>query len=419
MGLATALGTGCVDTGSSDARVGIVECKGATTRPAEDGRLPPSSQDWPTTQFDARHTGHNPAVTDAPRSCARVVWQFRTAGYEAREQPAETVLLGGPSVRDGTVYIGTRSAAYALDVQHGRQHWRRELRAPGTATPTVGPDQVFVGGDGALQALDRDTGRARWHATIPAPYADSRTDDWIEAAPALGDEAVFVGTTGGRLMAFDRTSGDRLWTVTAPLADPTEPRGPDNTNRFGGAPAVSDGVVYAGNWNGRLTAHDAATGDQLWATETGGRIESSPTVVGETLFVTTGTDVWAVDIADGSERWRYREDPGSAIESPAVADGTLYAGVGPAFESLSLVALDLDDRTVAWRAPGRPQAAASVASGAVYVGIGRGLTAFDATSGETAWRLRLESVLDEAPVVVHGGVIVADRAGRVYGVGRE
>lgn len=417
-GTAVVVASGCLDSGTGGPAIGAVTCDGESVQSTDDGTLPAGRHDWPTAQFDARRSGYNPAVTDAPRSCARLQWSFRTAGYEARDHAAETVLVGGVSVRDGTVYVETRQRVYALNRQRGGEQWHRRLRFPGTATPTVGPDRIYLAGAGGLQALDREDGSEAWSAMIPSPYPGSRTDDWISAAPTLGEQAVFVGTTGGRLLAFDRETGDPRWSVVAPIADPRSPRGPDNTNRFGGATAVTADVVYAGNWNGRLSAHEAATGEQLWATDTGGRIEGSPTVVGGTAYVTTGTELWAVDAVDGSRQWTYREEPGAAIESVVVADGTLYAAVGPAFGSLSLVALDLDSRTVRWRKPGRPQAPASVANGTVYVGIGHELTAVDADTGETAWRLHLESVLDEAPAVVDGGVLVADRAGLVYGVGR-
>jgi len=67
-------------------------------------------------------------------------------------------------------------------------------------------------------------------------------------------------------------------------------------------------------------------GTELWSVETGDRVTSSPTVVGDTVYIGSDDDaVYALDAGDGSEQWRF-ETGDSVRSSPAVADGTVYVG---------------------------------------------------------------------------------------------
>ena len=77
------------------------------------------------------------------------------------------------------------------------------------------------------------------------------------------------------------------------------------------SPAVVAGIVYFGeagsalDTGGRLYAVDAATGEEGWRFEAGGRQVSSPTVVDDVAYIgTEGGDVYAVDTATGEARWR-------------------------------------------------------------------------------------------------------------------
>src|SRR4051794_28718378 len=74
--------------------------------------------------------------------------------------------------------------------------------------------------------------------------------------------------------------------------------------RIYGAPAVADGLVYAGSDDGNVYAVDAATGAQRWAFRTGGAIWSTPALSGKlVIFGSADDSVYAPDAATGRQRW--------------------------------------------------------------------------------------------------------------------
>ena len=92
------------------------------------------------------------------------------------------------------------------------------------------------------------------------------------------------------------------------------------------SPAVVDGVVYVGSKDNNVYAIDAATGSERWRFATGSDVYSSPAVVDGVVYVGSWDEsVYAIDAATGSERWRFAT--GSYVRSsPAVVDGVAYVG---------------------------------------------------------------------------------------------
>ena len=74
-----------------------------------------------------------------------------------------------------------------------------------------------------------------------------------------------------------------------------------------GAPVAAGGVLYVPNETGRLRAFDGATGEQLWLAGQPQRdsIVSSPAIAGGLVYVSLAGGLYALDAADGRERWHY------------------------------------------------------------------------------------------------------------------
>jgi alcohol dehydrogenase (cytochrome c) len=188
-------------------------------------------------------------------------------------------------------------------------------------------------------------------------------------------------------------------------------------------PSVGDSLLAAGagaDWpapGGSLANHNFSSLDQInavnvgdlvpvWMYSTGieGAIETSPVVVGNTLYATTaGGRVVALNAATGAELWTF--DP--APETVTLCCGPTNRGVSVWGGNVYVVGLDarliaLDARTgqPTWEADlGDPEAGYSAVmaplavDGRVYVGVtgerygARGfLAAFDARDGQEIWR---------------------------------
>jgi outer membrane protein assembly factor BamB len=119
--------------------------------------------------------------------------------------------------------------------------------------------------DDHVYALDARDGRVVWKtpAPTPQPFWNFVFMDPTKSSPAVAGERVFVGIDRD-LTALDRATGKVLWRApTGKKVDST--------------PLVVGDVVYVGSDDRTFYAFDAATGRQVWSHRLGGRVSSSPT----------------------------------------------------------------------------------------------------------------------------------------------
>ncbi len=167
----------------------------------------------------------------------------------------------------------------------------------------------FVGASGNVQALDRRTGVLMWTFNTGDNPSDAIT-------PAIGpDGAVYVGSAvPKKLFKLNGQTGAKLWEFQAGAA-------------FHATPALAeDGLLYAGNYDGKLYCLNSTNGQQLWSYATSGAIVSSPAlgVNGMIYFGSYDYSVYALNRTNGGLVWKFAT--GSYLpRSPAIgADGTVY-----------------------------------------------------------------------------------------------
>ncbi|WP_254769036.1 PQQ-binding-like beta-propeller repeat protein [Salinilacihabitans rarus] len=147
------------------------------------------------------------------------------------------------AVRDGTLYLGSRSGAtgvLAVDAATGDERWSRSTDVV-TAGPVVDDDLVVVRTHGLVAAFDPDDGTRRWTAGVPGD--DGRPF-------ALGDRHVYV-PADGTLHAIDR-DGDGVWTYDL------------SGGRVGTPTVAGDAVIVCGD--GELVALSRTDGTRRWTT---------------------------------------------------------------------------------------------------------------------------------------------------------
>lgn len=141
-----------------------------------------------------------------------------------------------------------------------------------------------------------------------------------------------------------------VWTV-GPLAGVTS------------TPAVNDGVVYFGDWDGDMHAHCLVDGTQVWTSKVAQGINASPLVEGDLVYIPDDRgNLHALERVDGSERWAVELDEHAhtnIFSSPVLADAeTLVIGVASTELAAvlrdytfrgSVVALDPEDGSEKWR----------------------------------------------------------------------
>ncbi len=200
--------------------------------------------------------------------------------------------------------------------------------------------------------------------------------------PNIVDGTGYIVTTNAMLTAFDLETQGIDWQVSlrSGLSQDFEQR-TDNLS-----PTVSGDVVLA-SVHGVLHARNISDGNVKW-TKTFDNADtnrdwhlSSTTVVDGTVYVSAQADgLYALDLADGSERWSV--DAAGKTYTPAVADGMVYFSGGD-----TIYAVDAEDGTKQWHETyeSGPNAALTVADGRVYANDGTSVLALDANDGTQRW----------------------------------
>ncbi|HEY8475127.1 MAG TPA: carboxypeptidase regulatory-like domain-containing protein [Natronosporangium sp.] len=317
------------------------------------------------------------------------------------------------TVAEGTYQL--RAAAAGFDAATVPVTVAGDTELAVTLTPATGPSQP---GWSIYQNNPARTGLGTEllaGETLAEAWTADAGGEVVFSSPVIGDGRLFVNVTSGALAAFDLADGSRLWQFP--------------TSEFmRGAPAVADGVVYAGGGlDGGIHALDAATGELQWEVPTPDRftVYSAPVVRDGVVYVTTGPTsdrsdtVFALDAVTGEQLWA--TDIGSNVFfGPAVADGIVAAA-----SEQQLVALDAATGEVRWTLP-RDElfvASPSIADGTVYATTTvpepnpfatttRGsLIAVDAATGELRWEVAAHGDGEGTAPAVYGDLVIAGSHG--------
>lgn len=362
---------------------------------------------WPQFQHDGRNTGHSTEVA-GPKRDVEARWRFDTGDHLVRSSPV---------VQDGTVYLGSGTDVYAVDLATGEERWRFEVDAEVIASPTAVDDAIYaVSRAGTAYRLDAVDGTEHWSYRSGARQQPHRP-----ASPAVGNGRVVFGSSDG-LHAVATDTGRHAW--SALTTDETGMHGAVEST-----PAVLDGVLYVGHASG-MYALSVPDGETVWRTPLEAQgVASSPAVAGDHVFVgARDGNVYLFDRRTGRRLRRFENefDPDLHAEvsdeittSPVVADGVVYAGS----EDFHAYAWDVESGERLWRheVGGRCYTSPAVVDGIVHVGgVGGILWGLDAATGDVRWSYRASAQLvDSSPAVVEGVVVIGDGAGVLHAVTGE
>lgn len=296
--------------------------------------------------------------------------------------------INAPAVTDGPVVFQSDTRVYALSQRTGEVVWIVDIdSAPNYFSPAFDAGRVFAAGDGSfregrtgtLTAIDAESGEQVW-----------RLHNDIGDTPTAANGTVYFGddprNAPGTIRAVDQQDGDERWSFE--ITD-----GRHSSVPYG--PAEADGTVYIGanlqnaddGRYGGLYALDAEDGTREWRRTIDDTIETSSVVDDGTVYLgaSDGGSIHAFDAATGEGEWSYTKPTGDSNYwvTPAVADGTLFAGnVG------GVIAIDAASGDLEWDLRhNRVSGNGVVAAGGTVYSAGQSLFALSPSDGSVEWAL--------------------------------
>ncbi len=237
----------------------------------------PIEESSPCVHGDVVYVGDLDGVVHAvDRVTGKARWTFKTEGE----------IKSSPNCLGDRIYIGSYDQhVYALSAATGALVWKALTEGPVHATPALDNGIVYAAGcDEQLHAIDAATGAPRFTVPLGA-YAG--------ASAAVRDGHAYVGTFGDQVVAIDLARHRVRLDVPA--------RGQQ-------LPVLRVGRRHGGSRDHRAAATssctrlDRSTGKAIWTFTTRARVESSPLVVGNRVFVGSNDGVlYELDLATGPE----------------------------------------------------------------------------------------------------------------------
>src|SRR5690348_16473220 len=150
-----------------------------------------------------------------------------------------------------------------------------------------------------------------------------------------------------------------------------------------------------------------------WSTSTAAYINSSPTVVGDIVYIGSNDKaLYAFDAKTGKILWAHNANDGVG-SSPAVANGIVYVGS----DDSSVYAFHAITGATVWifTTGGSVWSSPAVVNGVVYIGSNDNmLYALDAKTGKVLWTHSTDNFVSSSPAVVNGVVYVGSGDSKLY-----
>ncbi|HEY7851776.1 MAG TPA: PQQ-binding-like beta-propeller repeat protein [Caulobacteraceae bacterium] len=262
-----------------------------------------------------------------------------------------------------------------------------------------------------------------WRRSFGAPSSNRHH---VTAPPVSSGGRIFVMDGAADVSAHDAATGGQIWRTNI------APKFKRRQEAWGGGVAFADGKVFVTSGYREVVALDAADGHLLWRTATEAPMHAAPTVSDGRVFAEDVNDeLFAYDAATGAQAWTYQAlaEPARilASTSPAVENETLVSS----FASGELVALRAANGNELWNASlsraNRTNALSEIRDIAgrpvIYktdvfaVSHSDVFAAVDLRTGQTRWTLPVSAITSPWPV---GDVVyVVDLSGQVICASRD
>lgn len=224
-------------------------------------------------------------------------------GQKERKRYTRSQFGGGVSYDSGKLYATTGLGTVAqLDAATGKLGWTVTPGGPLRGSPSVANGGIYVmSQDNQIYALSETDGSTQWTASGPLETAGV----FGVGAPAIARATVIAGFSSGDLNAYRYENGRVVWqdaltrtSMSTSVGDVTD---------VDASPVVDESRVYAVGAGGRMIALDLLTGQRLWEVNLGGI--STPALGGDWLFVVDDTaKLYCIERTTGKIRWTSQLD---------------------------------------------------------------------------------------------------------------
>lgn len=240
-------------------------------------------------------------------------------------------LFGGGVAVEGDRVFATNGLGFvtALSTANGAKLWEVRLGGPLRGAPTIAGDTLYVmSQDNQLYSLKTSDGATNWSATAAVEIAGV----FGTAAPAFDRGTVVAGFSSGELNAYRFENGRVVWQDA--LARTSISTSVATLSDIDASPVIDSGQVFALGQGGRMVALDLISGQRIWELNLAGT--ANPWIAGEWLFaVTDDAKVMAISRNNGKIRWinqlpafenaKSKRGPISYV-GPVLAGGRLILG---------------------------------------------------------------------------------------------
>jgi outer membrane protein assembly factor BamB len=211
----------------------------------------------------------------------------------------EAILYGGGVAVDGGRVYATNGFGYvaALDAATGAAAWVVRPGGPIRGAPSVADGSVYViSQDNQIFALKAADGSTAWSNAAALEIAGV----FGNGSPAIDRGTIVAGFSSGELNAYRYENGRMVWQDA--LSRTSISTGVAALSDIDADPVIANGVVYALGQGGRMVALDLNSGQRIWEINIAGI--STPWVAGDWLFaVNDKSQLLAVQRLTGKIRW--------------------------------------------------------------------------------------------------------------------
>ena len=342
------------------------------------------------------------------------IWAFASRCKTYYSSPSiigNRILASASDTNDVTDH----GAIYCMDAANGAIVWEfapPDFRATFSSPSASG--RYVVCGEGLPQTHDArivclafDTGRRLWEV---------RTSGSVESAPCIGDGMVFCGAGADGVYGLKLAASPGTTPVVWHLS------GRDNVKYHCDAAVAADNrrvffssaAVHDQDWNG-IVCVDAASGQEIWHTDTPLPVWGPPTLVGDRLFVGMGNGTRA---ESAEQAWERKQQEMSAH---GAKQNTIEAAAPNFIPGGELWALDAASGRTLWtrKLHQTLSGAVAAADGRLYFAARDGLFTCVTLDNELVAQWDAHEGIEASPAIGSNHVYVVTESGRLCGLDRH